>query len=78
MGFFKESRFVPLIAAVVNLALSIVLGNIWGLFGIYDKTCNTYGAFSKHYPQCSRFEGEHQLNEKVLKKVVIPLIKEIS
>jgi predicted esterase YcpF (UPF0227 family) len=52
--------------------------NVWGLFGIYDKTCNTYGAFSKHYPQCSRFEGEHQLNEKVLKKVVIPLIKEIS
>ena len=51
--------------------------NVWGLFGINDKTCNTYGAFSKHYPQCQRFEGEHQLNEKVLKKVVIPLIKNI-
>jgi predicted esterase YcpF (UPF0227 family) len=51
--------------------------DVWGLFGIHDKTCNTYGAFSKHYPQCQRFDGEHQLNEKVLKKVVIPLVKEI-
>ena len=51
--------------------------HVWGLFGIHDKTCNTYGAFSKHYPQCQRFDGEHQLNEKVLKKVVIPLVKEI-
>ena len=51
--------------------------HVWGLFGINDKTCNTYGLFSKHYPQCRRFEGEHQLNEKVIKKVVIPLIEEI-
>ncbi|MBQ9236339.1 MAG: hypothetical protein IJ183_00270 [Prevotella sp.] len=51
--------------------------NVWGLFGIHDTTCNTYGAFSKHYPQCQRFDGEHQLNEKVLKKVVIPLVKSI-
>lgn len=51
--------------------------NVWGLFGINDKTCNTYGLFSKHYPQCQRFEGEHQLNEKVVKKVVLPLLKEI-
>ena len=43
--------------------------HVWGLFGINDKSCNTYGLFSKHYPQCQRFDGEHQLNEKVLKKV---------
>lgn len=47
MGFFKESRFVPLIAAVVNLALSIVLGNIWGLFGIYVST-----AISRFFTFC--------------------------
>lgn len=51
--------------------------NVYGLFGINDKTCNTYGLFSKHYPQCQRFEGEHQLNEKVLKKVVLPLVFEL-
>ena len=51
--------------------------HVWGLFGINDKSCNTYGLFSKHYPQCQRFDGEHQLNEKVLKKVVLPLIASI-
>ena len=49
--------------------------HVWGLFGIHDKTCNTYDTFHKHYPQCQRFDGEHQLNEKALKKVVLPLIE---
>lgn len=49
----------------------------WGLFGINDPTVNTYDLFRKHYPQAIRFEGEHRLNEKVLKKTLIPLIKEI-
>lgn len=49
----------------------------WGLFGINDHTVNTYALFKKHYTHAIRFEGEHQLNEKVLRKTVIPLIKEL-
>ena len=49
----------------------------WGLFGINDPTVNTYTLFKKHYTHALRFEGEHQLNEKVLRKTVIPLIKEL-
>ena len=49
----------------------------WGLFGINDTTVNTYDLFRKHYTQATRFEGEHRLNEKVLRHTVIPLIKEI-
>ena len=49
----------------------------WGLFGINDTTVNTYNLFRKHYTQATRFEGEHRLNEKVLRHTVIPLIKEI-
>lgn len=49
----------------------------WGLFGINDPTVNTYDLFRKHYPNAIRFEGEHRLNEKVLRKTLIPLIKEI-
>lgn len=49
----------------------------WGLFGINDPTVNTYDMFRKYYPQAIRFEGEHRLNEKVLKKTVIPLVKDI-
>ena len=49
----------------------------WGLFGINDPTVNTYDLFRKHYPQAIRFEGEHRLNENVLRHTVLPLIKEI-
>lgn len=49
----------------------------YGLFGINDPVVHTYDAFHKHYPNATRFEGEHRLNEKVLRKVVIPLIEEI-
>lgn len=50
----------------------------YGLFGINDTLVNTYDLFHKHYPHVIRFEGEHRLNEKVLRKVVIPLIKELT
>ncbi|MDD6783356.1 MAG: hypothetical protein PUD79_02230 [Prevotellaceae bacterium] len=49
----------------------------WGLFGINDTVVNGYDLFLKHYTKAVRFEGEHRLNEKVLKKTVIPLVKEI-
>ena len=52
--------------------------NCYGLFGIHDTTVNTYDLFHKHYPNVSRFDGEHRLNDKVLKKVIVPLIKEIT
>lgn len=49
----------------------------WGLFAINDTYPSHYDTFRKLYPHCIRFEGEHQLNDKVLHKVVFPLIKEI-
>lgn len=51
--------------------------DVYGLFGIHDPVVHTYDLFHKHYPKCQRFDGEHQLNEKVLRKVVVPLIHEI-
>lgn len=50
----------------------------YGLFGINDPLVNTYDLFRKHYPHAIRFEGEHRLNEKVLRKVVLPLIQELT
>lgn len=49
----------------------------WGFFGINDPMVNTYDVFKKHYPNAIKFDGEHRLNEKVLKKYVLPLVKEI-
>lgn len=51
--------------------------NCYGFFGINDPNGSTYDMFCKHYKHAIKFEGEHQLNEKVIKKVLIPVIREI-
>ncbi len=51
--------------------------NCYGLFGINDPVVHTYDIFKKYYPNAIRFEGEHRLNDKVIKKILIPLINEI-
>ena len=50
---------------------------VYGLFGINDTVCNTYDLFRKRSRQCQSLEGENRLNEKVLRKVVIPLIEQL-
>ena len=54
--------------------------NVWCLVGIHDTTVtNAEAVFKKNYPagRVTRFDGEHQLNDKVIKKVLIPKIEEI-
>jgi len=50
---------------------------VWGLFGTQDKLVNCQSDFLKHYgrAQMQLFEGEHFLNDKVLSKVVMPLVE---
>lgn len=52
---------------------------VWGLFGNQDKLVNCQADFRKHYgaTQMRLFDGEHFLNDKVLSKVVLPLVEEI-
>lgn len=52
---------------------------VWGLFGTQDKLVNCQADFAKHYgkEQMQLFEGEHFLNDKVLSKVVMPLVGQI-
>jgi hypothetical protein len=49
----------------------------YGLFGINDPVVHTYDLFKKYYPHAIRFEGEHRLNDKIIRKTLIPLIKEL-
>jgi len=52
----------------------------YGLFGTADTVVkNGYQTFTKHYPTAHalRFEGDHQLNEKALRKAVLPLISQL-
>lgn len=52
---------------------------VWGLFGTQDKLVNCQADFAMHYgkEQMQLFEGEHFLNDKVLSKVVMPLVEQI-
>lgn len=52
----------------------------YGLFGINDTSLNpinAYNTFTKYYTHAERFEGEHQLNDKVIHKVLLPLLKQL-
>lgn len=51
--------------------------NTWGLFGIHDEHPSCYDLFKKYYPNATRYDGGHQLNEKALRTAVLPLIHEI-
>ena len=52
----------------------------YGLFGTQDTSVNplnAYNTFTKYYTHASRFEGGHQLNDKVIHKVLMPLLKQL-
>lgn len=52
---------------------------VWGLFGNKDKNVNCQPDFKKHYgtDHFRVFEGEHFLNDAILKREVFPIVKQI-
>ena len=52
---------------------------VWGLFGKDDPVVHTRPDFVAHYgeEQCVDFEGTHQLNDRVLKDTVLPIVADI-
>ena len=50
---------------------------VYGMFGNHDKRVNCQPQFLKHYMKehFSTFDGEHYLNDTILKKSVLPRIK---
>lgn len=52
---------------------------VYGLFGSHDKRVNCQPLFLKHYLKAhfTIFEGDHYLNDTVLKHNVLPLVKEL-
>ena len=49
-----------------------------GLFGTKDTTVNCREEFARYYPNVQTFEGEHRMNQKVVKNVVLPIIKRLE
>lgn len=52
---------------------------VWGLFGIDDIAPKNYDLFKKHFPadHATRFQGGHQLNEKVVRQALLPLLEQL-
>ena len=52
---------------------------VWGLFGKNDKFVNCQPDFKKAYGSAHfrLFDGEHHLNDTVLKRDILPLVKDI-
>ena len=52
---------------------------VYGLFGIHDRRVNCQADFKKAYgaTHFATFDGEHYLNDSILKINVLPLIKEL-
>lgn len=52
---------------------------VYGLFGLHDKRVNCQPQFKKAYGTAhfATFDGEHYLNDAVLKHAVMPLIKQL-
>lgn len=50
---------------------------VYGLFGLHDKRVNGQPLFLKHYLKAhlATFDGEHFLNDAILKRDVLPLVK---
>ena len=49
LGLFKQGKYRPLIVAGVNIVLSIVLGMVWGVFGVLFATFLSRAAVSLWY-----------------------------
>lgn len=52
----------------------------YGLFGINDpcvNPVNAYNTFCKYYTHAERIDAAHELNDKVLHKYLLPLIKRL-
>ena len=54
-------------------------GRVWGLFGDKDKKVNHQKDFIKHYGRehFIVFDGEHFLNDKVLSRSVLPVVRQV-
>ena len=52
---------------------------VYGLFGDHDRRVNCQPQFKKAYGNShfALFEGEHYLNDAVLKKTVLPLVRQL-
>lgn len=50
---------------------------VWGMFADNDQQVNGESLFLQYYNQVIHFSGEHRMDDKVIKDVLVPLIRSI-
>ena len=50
---------------------------VWGMFADNDQQVNGESLFLQYYNQVIHFSGEHRMDDKVIKDVLVPLIRNI-
>ncbi len=81
--FKVDKEMIAQFREVEKTSLSQVTANeraiVWGLFGKNDKFVNCQPEFKKAYgtEHFRIFDGEHRLNDIVLKRDIFPLVKQI-
>lgn len=53
-------------------------GQVWGLFGSNDKQVNCEEIFRRYYSNVIHFDGEHRMNDVVIRDVLVPLIQKLA
>lgn len=75
LGIFHHGRFVQMITALLNIVFSIVLGKLWGVFGILFASAIARGFTNTWYdPYCVYKYGFHSKPMRYLKRYVYYLI----
>lgn len=49
--------------------------NVYGLFGDSDTTVNFRDEWKEHFDNFATFEGEHRMNNRVIRDTVLPLVQ---
>ncbi len=74
-GLFKSTKYIPIAAATINILFSIILGKLWGLFGIFIATA--IARLSTSFILEPRILMKQYFNESVIKyyfKVLVQFI----
>ena len=50
---------------------------VWGMFADNDQQVNGESLFLQYYGKVIHFSGEHRMDDKVIKDVLVPLIRSI-
>lgn len=63
-GIFRPGRYVPFVTAILNIAFSLWLGKLWGLFGIFLASAISRALTNTWYSPYALFKHAFKMSSK--------------